>query len=119
MNKKRSVATLDVGGKERTVKFGTNQSVIFTELRGIQLAEYMELLKNVDEGKVDLAFTRDVMYSALVDGARVTKVQVDFTKEDVGDWIDENPETQAILFKIMVEGNGPNENRETTETENP
>jgi len=117
MNTKRGISEHEIGGRLRPLKFGTNQADIFCRLRKIELAEYLELYKGLKAGKVDIAFTRDTVYSALAEGARWAKQEVDFDHYDVGDWLDENPAVAAAILNTATEGSGPNESPLTVTAE--
>ena len=78
-----------IGGKSRPVKFGVNQTSEFCKLRGIGAGEYFAFLKDKFVGaKGDGGEFRDLLWSALKDGARLKKLEFEYTPEDVGDWMD-------------------------------
>jgi len=89
MNILRGEIEVSIGGKPRLVKFGTNQLAIFTQMHGQDLSE-------ADFGMHNL---RDLVYSALVAGAKNQKQPVDFDEWTVGEWLDELPDED--LQKIV------------------
>jgi len=89
MNILRGEIEVSIGGKPRLVKFGTNQLAIFTQMHKVDLSE-------ADFGMHHL---RDLIYSALVAGAKKQKQEVDFDEWEVGEWIDELPDEE--LQKIV------------------
>lgn len=130
---------MTIGGALRPFHVGTNQTAIFCELRGegYDLQDYNSLLvaivgnqvlaseaekkgeKHVVQGRKEMtpAEHRDFIYSALVAGAQRERQPVDFTKEDVGDWMDEadaQEATKPLTMQIQLmadrmtrQGNAP------------
>lgn len=95
-----------VGGKQRLIKFGTNATSIFCDIRNLSLVE----AQAITAGAIKPGEMRDVIYSALAAGEikanpDVNDIgQIDFTKWDVGDWIDEMPdETLQKIHNFMNE----------------
>ena len=105
MNKLRGFTEVVIGGKKRPVKFGMNQTIIFNQFRGITLKDYAELF-TVDKLKsmnIDGSEMRDLLWSALADGARYKGQEFDATTETVGDWIDEASEgVVREAFSAMI-----------------
>lgn len=89
MNVFRGEVEATLGGKVRLVKFGTNQLALFTEKHKIDPSD-------VEFG---MAHLRDLVWSALVSGAKKKGEQVDFDEWQVGDWLDDID--QAEFDKIM------------------
>jgi hypothetical protein len=80
---------LAIGGKKRPVKFGINQTELFCKLRGIGAGEYFGFLKDRFVGaKGDGGEFRDLLWSALKDGARVQGLEFEYDSKAVGDWMD-------------------------------
>lgn len=88
--------SLKIGGKDRLLKFGTNQTAIFCDKHNLSLVGYSESI-NTDNAKA--SHLRDLIWSSLVAGAKYQKVEVDFDEYDVGDWIDDlsQKELQSIF----------------------
>lgn len=95
------VEHFEIGGKSRPLKFGTNQTAILCKLKGINLKQLNELfsVERFTNLEIDNTEIRDLIYSALVSGAKTCKEPVDFDNEEVGDWIDEME--QKVLKDIM------------------
>jgi len=89
MNILRGEVEVSIGGKPRLLKFGTNQLAIFTQMHKVDLSE-------ADFGMHHL---RDLIYSALVAGAKKNKEAIEFDEWEVGEWIDEMEE--GNLEKII------------------
>jgi hypothetical protein len=94
--KKGDIIIFQIGGKTRPLKFGTNQTILFCQLRGCTMQDYTELFKQkkskssqLDAYDLDGSEIRDLIWSALKDGARYQREEFDFTPEDVADWMDE------------------------------
>lgn len=130
---------MTIGGGLRPFHVGTNQTAIFCELRGegYDLQDYNDLLVSIvgntaraneasktgeayiAQGRKEMtpAEHRDFIFSALVAGAQRERQPVDFTKEDVGDWLDEADAIEAakpLLMQIQLmadrmtrQGNAP------------
>lgn len=99
---------IELGGQDRPLKFGTNQTAKFCELRGIDLNTYGSLLSS---GLEDMSVIRDLIFSALWAGAKSEKKPTDFDSFDVGDWMDEAG-LEAVMSKFTEALNGianPNE----------
>lgn len=117
MNKIKGYTTIQIGGQQRPLKFGTNQAKIYQDLRGITHPQYVEQLTTLEQTG-DPSVIRDVVYSALVAGARTDKKEVDFDEHQVGDWLDAvEPEELSKAFEVMVGSNGPNEKAPTLEVQ--
>jgi hypothetical protein len=91
----RGTTIINIGGEDRPVKFGTNQTAVYCELRKKTLAEYQEELTKLS----DVGVIRDLIYSALFAGYKAEKKDVSFDNYEVGEWIDEM--TQDDLAKIF------------------
>lgn len=96
---------INIGGKLRPVKFGTNQSAMYCEVRGISLAKMQSELSNIEDS--DGGSIRDLIYSALWAGCKTDKIEVDFDRYDLGDWIDDmDQEELNKCFQVLVDSNG-------------
>jgi hypothetical protein len=82
---------MKINGKEMPTKWGINQCELFCELRGISLKQYYELLADFETGNYTFGAIRDLIYTALKDGARQAGEQFTATNLDVGDWMDTDP----------------------------
>lgn len=79
---------LNIGNKERPIKLGLNQSILYCELRGVTITEMNEDFQKIASGTGTGAEVRDLVYSALKDGCRAAKIESDFDNMDVGDWLE-------------------------------
>lgn len=105
MNNLRGFTTVRIGGKLRPVKFGTNQTIVFCQLRGITLKDYAETFKQerLDNYSVDGSESRDLIWSALKDGARYKNQDFEYKPEDIGDWLDNVDESELKkMFSAIV-----------------
>jgi hypothetical protein len=84
----RATVTAQMGGAKRLIKFGTNATDLFCNLYGIGLSEIAEILKTPRPGHY-----RDLIWSGLVAGVG-GEDKADFSRFDVGDWIDEMPQDE-------------------------
>ena len=82
---------MDIGGKDRPIKFGINQTDMFCEMRGIKLKDYYALLAKFETGEYMFGDIRDLVWSALKDGARQAGEPMEEDRFTVGDWMDEDP----------------------------
>ena len=114
--------TMQIGGAERPYYIGTRQTAVFCELQGegYDLQDYNDLLgqvlgnqvaaaqakekggkhKPVGRKELTAGEVRDFVYSALVAGAGRKQLPVDFTADDVADWIDE-AEPEEVMKPIQ------------------
>lgn len=99
MNPLRGETQVEMGGRLRALKFGTNATALFCSMHKVGLSGFGELFSS---GNITPAHYRDLIYCALVSGQR--GVPVDFTNEDVGDWIDDMPqEALEGIFAVVGE----------------
>ena len=82
--------------KLRPVYFGWNAIAVFEEETGIAFAEMGEAMSNF-KAKDLIAF----VYAGLVGGANKNKVEIDFSLNDVGDWLDEVEDLEKIFEAYM------------------
>ena len=95
-----------IGGKERPLKFGINQTDLFCEARGIKLKDYYTLLAKFETGDYMFGDIRDLVWSALKDGARQAGEEFEFDRMQVGDLMDDDPakyisETLTALMESL------------------
>lgn len=109
MNHLRGYGKITINGAEYPVKFGTNQTAAFCELHNCDLKTYYSIFSGENFSKLELGGkqVRDLIYSALKDGARVDKKPFELSPEDVGDLMDimnSQPELYHQLFAVMSSG---------------
>jgi hypothetical protein len=102
MNALKGEGVVKIGGKDRVVKFGTNATALFCQIHKIGLGKFSEMFtpENLSPGVI-----RDLVYCALISGARRAGEPADFSLEDVGDWIDDLTEDEVMrIFEIFFAG---------------
>ncbi len=115
MNTLRGYGQMTIGGQTRPFHVGTNQTAIFCDLRKMDLADYNDmfgsLLPSVDESgalvppkrrHLSPGENRDFLYSSLAAGAQNDRRPVDFTAEEVGNWLDDDSETGEEVAKPLA-----------------
>lgn len=100
----RGTIEINIGDKLRPLKFGTNQSAKYCQVRGVSLAKMQDELSNIEDG--DGSNIRDLIYSALWAGCKTDKIEVDFDEFDMGDWIDDmDQEELNKIFQTLLDSN--------------
>jgi len=97
------VITVNIGGKERSLKFGTNQTARYCEVNKCTLDEYL----------TDMNFTnmrgdeiRDLIYSGLWAYDITNDAKIDYNRFSVGDWIDEADQKEInSIFQSLADSN--------------
>lgn len=111
MNQRRGLHYVEMGGRQRPYRFGTNQSAIYCQLRKCTLAAYLKDMntERIINNEVDGTEIRDLVYSALAAGASSQNEKVEFNNMTVGDWIDEMEQEELTnMFKVLTAQNSPN-----------
>ena len=80
---------MKIGNKEYPTKFGINQSILYCEQRNVSISKMQEEFDAFAKGTHNGGELRDLIWSALKDGARVAKVDFPFSNTDVGDWMED------------------------------
>lgn len=88
--------TMNIGGEERPLKFGVQQSINYSQLRNQSVSKQYDDLLNI--GTDDGSIVRDLIWSALKDGARKEKLEFDYEPEDIADWMDELTADEVTKF---------------------
>ena len=100
----KGTTKINIGGKDRPLKFGTNQSAKYCEIRGLSLVEMQEELSDIANS--DGGSIRDLLYSALWAGCMTDKLEVDFNRYDLGDWVDEMSQDELNkCFQVLFDSN--------------
>lgn len=95
---------VNIGGKDRQVKFTTNALIELAEEFGV------DILKGFNPSPKNV---RSVCYVGLKYGALSDKQVVDFKPEDVGDWLntDDGSMTEGgamgQIFNVLIKQGGP------------
>lgn len=82
-----------IRGRRRYLRLGTNAMVIVEEQTGVNL---------LAGEPISVRVTRALCYGALVVGAKENDEPVDFTIDDVGNWMEEELEDGRKLAEIVL-----------------
>lgn len=111
MNAFTGLNYITIGEDKRPIKFGCNQTAIFCQIRGITLAQYSKEWVKISSNEGDGSEVRDLIYSALAAGCLSVKMDVNFDKYDVGNWIDDADQAEiARVFTLITAQTSPNAN---------
>lgn len=115
MNTLRGFGQLALGGGLRPFHVGTNQTAIFCDVRKMDLADYNDMFASLlpslgEDGAVlppkrrylSPGENRDFLYSSLAAGAQNERLPVDFTAEQVGNWLDSDEESAEEVAKPLL-----------------
>jgi len=94
MSGKAMEATVRVAGKVRHLRVDNNALCVVEERTGANLLEGMEA--------PSIRVLRALVYGALLSGARRNSQPVDFDINDVGDWMEEEPELLATVTGMIT-----------------
>lgn len=90
----------EIGGRKRLIKFGLNATAIYCDERDVSLNSFLQIsFQNIKPGEL-----RDIIWSGLVAGAKHQGNKVDFTKFDVGDWLDDVSEETMNDIIALIQG---------------
>ena len=87
-----------IGGRERPIEFGWNGMRIFCREAKVPLAKIDRLGEEMTPDDVTI-----LVYAGLRHGAEREKQKVDFTIDDVGEWINDDIEVVGKAMKIFQE----------------
>jgi hypothetical protein len=88
--------TVNIGGKERVVKFDLNAIIELEELTGVDITN-----KETHKDFTKVKTLRALAFVGLKWGAKSEKQEVDFTIEDVGGWLTVGDEKSLKFFEIF------------------
>jgi len=94
---------INIQGRQRPFRFSMYAIDAYCELKKITLSQFYEQVEEVISAKNAESFG-DVLYAGLIGGARREHIEVDFTRQDVGDWIDDNPELIPDIVNAFIDG---------------
>lgn len=100
MNTFRGEVEVNIGGRVRLIKFGTNSLALFSQKTGKDLSE-------IDAGLMSI---RDLIWSGLVAGAKKRKEEADFDEWEVGDWLDDMDQSEFDKISEAITNSMPKEN---------
>ena len=104
--------TVNIGNKERPVRYNFNAIIEFEEITGVDLSSNSDATLFTKPKNL-----RALAFCGLKHGAKSEKQEVDFTLEDVGGWLDAG--SMASFFQVYVKDNSTGEHAETAEGEEP
>lgn len=86
----RGFGEMEIGGQLRPFHLGTFQARVFCERRAVELHEYQVAVAKLSGtgGLADAVLLGDLLYSALMAGAKLNKLPVDFDADEVSFWMD-------------------------------
>ena len=97
----KEIKRITINGEEYPISFGLNQTILYCEKRDISVNEYNEQLAKLADGSG--SELRDLIWSALKDGARRAKEEFKLDEYDVGDMLEEmSAEDINSIIEIMV-----------------
>ena len=91
---------IEVGGKKRLFRFS------YLAMKSLAVdhgKERIEDIPSLMEGGLSFDFIEGIMYHGFKAGANYEKEEIDFDKEDMASWIDENVEIVATITKEVME----------------
>ncbi len=97
------VITVQLGGQERSLKFGTNSTAKYCEVRKCSLDDYLNDMKfeNIKGSEV-----RDLIFCALWAFNVTNDLETDFNTFTVGDWIDDADQKDINnIFTALADSN--------------
>jgi len=102
----RGTAEINIGGKKRPIKYGTNSTAILCEIRGITLKDMGDMFseQRIKDNEITGGEVRDLIYAGLASGSYSKGEEPEFNRYQVGDWIDEMDADELIkAFEVMGE----------------
>lgn len=81
--------TLTIGGKPRAFRFSTYAIKAYCDLRNMSLKDFYIEVQKIVKNEIDVDTLGDIMYAGLVGGALRSHETLDFTRENVSDWMDD------------------------------
>lgn len=98
------IKNVEIGGKQRPVKFGFAALMEFTEANGYTMADLDTLGESMK--LKDALF---LVWCGLKHGARVEKQAFEETIEEVADWLDDQPEAMENVLNVFSQSFSPSE----------
>jgi len=93
---------IKIGGELRPVKFGFNSLAEFGRITGLKLQDLQNLGSSLTIEQVIVLVWCGLRYGAKKEGK-----PFDYTVEDVGDWLDEDPNLVAEMLNTYGESQAP------------
>lgn len=101
----RGYGRMTIGGEVRPFHLGTFQARVFCEQRKVELSEYQQAVAVLgsSDGLLNQVLLCDLLYSALVAGAKRDRLPCDFDADDVSFWFDEAPKEEVVkLIEVAI-----------------
>lgn len=102
----RGFGSMQIGGQERPFMLGTLQARVYCEQQGIELDAYQESVASITAtgGLKSATIIEALLYSALVAGAKLRKLPVDFDADEVSFWVAAaDAEEIGKLFSVAMD----------------
>lgn len=91
-------STIELGGKKRPVSFGFYAFKVFEDETGISFTKMGESLENMN---VDILTA--FIYSGLCSGAKKSNQAIDFSRDDIYDWLDDFSGSIDSIVKVFTD----------------
>lgn len=95
--------TINIGGKIRPIKFGTNATAFFCEERRCTIKDFTEMLSPEKLNSLEITGSeiRDLLWAGLKTGALTRGEDASFTSFDVGNWLDDEDFDKNQIVKAI------------------
>lgn len=105
---------IDIGGKSRKVSVKNKSIALFTQANGDSLNQLFVMVDQIAKKDLPVNKLTDLLYPCLLYGAREEGQTVDFTREDVLDWVFEIKEEQLAAFINIITASLPKPEKENS-----
>lgn len=95
-----------IGGKDRTFLFCLNSLKEFGKIEGLSIEQTFESLD-----KLSLDQTINLFYCCFKYGAKKEGLEVDFSADDVGDWLNDDLDKLGEIVELMKDQMPRSKNR--------
>lgn len=89
---------VNIGGKDRPIVFGMSTLAAYCHAKKVPLVKMEKAFTDMT-----LMDTIDLIYYALISGCRKNKIEPDFDRFDLDNWIDEDANAFAEAMVIFTE----------------
>lgn len=94
--------SIKIGGKERPVNFGRNFWAEVESISGKTIIDLLDI-NELRSMRNQIAIAFSALKWGLYDPKNGIEPSTDFTKNQVADWIDENPGSMPEFYKFLTE----------------
>lgn len=104
-NNLKGFTIINIGGKKRPFKFGTNATALYCNIKNCTLGEFQKQFEpeKLKAMAIKGDEVRDLLWAGLVAGCKSEKSEVTFDEYEVGDWIDEMDQDELTkAFSVMA-----------------